>query len=151
MASKTDPRAMQKLYQKHGEDTLDVVFAPERWQPAPTVIQVVNPEDLRSRRFVLVWNNKGPDHKHCPFYHHMKNTKMKTDVGNPAWASVLELHEGEPEVDTEFVPWEDREARDCDHDMVQKLFVKRQTAPKKTQKKKTDKKDKKSSLVFAGQ
>ena len=140
MALKTNPRVMQKLYQTHGEDTLDVVFAPEWWQPAPIVIQVVNPEDLRSRRFVLVCNIKGHDHKNCPFYHHMKNTRMKTDVGNPAWATVLELHEGEPEVDMVFVPWEDREARDCDHDMVQKLFVKKQTAPKKAPKKKTEKK-----------
>ena len=146
MASKTDPTAMQKLYQKHGKDTLDVVFAPERWQPSPSIICVVNPEDLRSRRFVLVWNNKGQDHKNCPFYHHVKNTEMmgKTDGDNPARATVLELRKGEPEMDKVFVPWENREARDCDQDMVQKLFVKRQTAPKKVPTKKTEKKKKKT-------
>ena len=50
---------MQKLYKKHKEDTLDVVFTPEQWQPSPVIIKVVNPVDLRSRRFVLVWNKKG--------------------------------------------------------------------------------------------
>ena len=136
---------MQKLYQKHGKDTLDVVFAPERWQPSPTIIRVVNPEDLRSRRFVLVWNNKGQDHKNCPFYHHVLNAEMvvKTVSGSPAWSTVLETHEGDFEMDKVFMPWEDREARDCDHDMVQKLFVKRQTAPKKVPKKKTEKRKRK--------
>ena len=133
---------MQKLYQKHGEDTLDVVFAPERWQPSPTIIRVVNPEDLKSRRFVLVWNSKAQDHKNCPFYHHVKNSEMmgKTDGAIPAKEFVLEHHEGEPEMDKVFVPWEEREARDCDPYMMQKLFVKRQTAPKKAPKKKIEKK-----------
>ena len=133
---------MKRLYQKHGEDTLDVVFAPERWQPSPTIIRVVNPEDLKSRRFVLVWNSKAQDHKNCPFYHHVKNSEMmgKTDGAIPAREFVLEHHEGEPEMDKVFVPWEEREARDCDPYMMQKLFVKRQTAPKKAPKKKTEKK-----------
>ena len=133
---------MQKLYKKHKEDTLDVVFTPEQWQPSPVIIKVVNPEDLRSRRFVLVWNNKGQDHKSCPFYHHMMNKEMagKTDGGNPARVKVPGLHEGEAEMDKVFVPWEEREAKDCNHDMVQKLFVKRQTAPKKAPKKKREKK-----------
>ena len=134
---------MKSLYQKHGENTLDVVFAPERWQPSPTIIRVVNPEDLKSRRFVLVWNSKAQDHKNCPFYHHVKNSEMmgKTDDGAiPARTSVLEHHVGEPEMDKVFVPWEEREARDCDPCMMQSLFVKKQTAPKKAQKKKTEKK-----------
>ena len=133
---------MQKLYKKYKEDTLDVVFTPEQWQPSPVIIKVVNPEDLRSRRFVLVWNNKGQDHRSCPFYHHMMNKEMagKTDGGNPARVKVPGLHEGEAEMDKVFVPWEEREAKDCNHDMVQKLFVKRQTAPKKAPKKKREKK-----------
>ena len=134
---------MKRLYQKHGENTLDVVFAPERWQPSPTIIRVVNPEDLKSRRFVLVWNSKAQDHKNCPFYHHVKNSEMmgKTDDGAiPARTSVLEHHVGEPERDKVFVPWEEREARDCNRYMMQKLFVKRQTAPKKAPKKKIEKK-----------
>ena len=104
---------------------------------------MVNPEDLKSRRFVLVWNSKAQDHKNCPFYHHVKNSEMmgKTDDGTiPARTSVLEHHVGEPEMDKMFVPWEEREARDCDPYMMQKLFVKRQTAPKKAPKKKTEKK-----------
>ena len=133
---------MQKLFQKHGKDTLDVVFAPERWQPSPSVIRVVNPEDLRSRRFVLVWNNKGQAHKCCPFYHHMMNKEMvaKTGGDNSARVKVPGLHKGEAEMDKVFVPWEEREAKDCDHDMVQKLFVTRQTAHKKAPEKKTEKK-----------
>ena len=152
MALKTNPRVMQKLYQTHGEDTLDVVFAPERWQPSPTIIKVVNPEDLRSRRFVLVWTNKGQDHTNCPFYHHVLNTEMavKTAGGSPAWTTVLETHEGESEMDKVFMPWEDREARDCDHNMVQKLFVKRQTAPKKVQKKKKENKKNKKMKTSKG-
>ena len=135
---------MKRLYQKHGENTLDVVFAPERWQPSPTIIRVVNPEDLKSQRFVLVWNSKAQDHKNCPFYHHVKNSEMmgKTDGAIPAKEFVLEQHEGEPEMDKVFVPWEEREARDCDPYMMQKLFVKRQTAPKKAPKKKTEKNQK---------
>lgn len=142
MASKTDSRALQELYQKHGEDTMDVVFATERWQPSPTIIRVVNPEDLKCRRFVLVWNNKGQAHKCCPFYHHMmiKETVAKTDGDNSAMVKVPGLHKGEAEMDKVFVPWEEREAKDCDHDMVQKLFVKRQTAPKKAPEKKKEKK-----------
>ena len=133
---------MKRLYQKHGENTLDVVFAPERWQPSPTIIRVVNPEDLKSRRFVLVWNSKAQDHKNCPFYHHVKNSEMmgKTHGAIPAREFVLEHHEGEPEMDKVFVPWEEREARDCDPCMMQSLFVKKQTAPKKAPKKKTEKK-----------
>ena len=119
-----------------------MVFAPEQWQPSPVIIKVVNPEDLRSRRFVLVWNNKGQDHKSCPFYHHMMDKRMsaKTDGVNPARLKVPGLHEGEAEMVKVFVPWEEREAKDCNHDMVQKLFVKRQTAPKKAPKKKIEKK-----------
>ena len=141
---------MKRLYQKHGENTLDVVFAPERWQPSPTIIRVVNPEDLKSRRFVLVWKSKAQDHKNCPFYHHVKNSEMmgKTDDGAiPARTSVLEHHVGEPEMDKVFVPWEEREAKDCNHDMVQKLFVERQTAPKKAPKKKTEKKKNKKMKI----
>ena len=136
---------MQKLYQEHGKDTLDKVFAPEQWQPSPVIIKVVNPEDLRSRRFVLVWNNKGQDHKSCPFYHHMMDKEMvvKTGGGNPARVKVPGLHKGEAEMDKVFVPWEEREAKDCNHDMVQKLFLKRQTSPKKAHKKKTEKKENK--------
>merc|ERR1712020_502414 len=82
------------------------------------------------------------DHKNCPFYHHVKNSEMmgKTDGAIPAREFVLEQHEGEPEMDKVFVPWEEREARDCDPYMMQKLFVKRQTAPKKAPKKKIEKK-----------
>ena len=105
---------MQKLYQKHGKEALDVVFAPEQWQPSPVIIKVVNPEDLRSRRFVLVWNNKGQDHKSCPIYHHMVDKEMaaKTDGGNPARVKVPGLHEGEAEKDKVFVRWEDKESRE---------------------------------------
>ena len=114
-----------------------MVFAPEQWQPSPVIIKVVNPVDLRSRRFVLVWNNKS-----CPFYHHMMDKEMaaQTDGVNPARVKVPGLHEGEAEMDKVFVAWEEREAKDCDHDMVQKLFVERQTAPKKSPKKTTEKK-----------
>ena len=140
---------MKKLYQKHKEDTLDVVFAPEQWQPSPVIIKVVNPEDLKSRRFVLVWNNKGQDHRSCPFYHHMmgRDRTVKTDGCNPARVRVPGLHEGEAEMDKVFVPWEEREVKDCDHDLVQKIFVKRQTAPKIAPKKKTEKKKNKKTTT----
>ena len=76
-----------------------------------------------------------------------KEMAAKTDGVNPARVKVPGLHEGETEMAKVFVPWEEREAKDCNHDMVQKLFVERQTAPKKAPKKKTEKKKNKKMKI----
>ena len=47
-----------------------------------------------------------------------------------------------------FVPWEEKEAKDCDHNLVQKLFVERRKMtktkkPKETKLQKKEQKDEK--------
>ena len=81
----------------------------------------------------------------CPFYHHMMSKEtMDMECGKP---TKLERKERREKEATEFVPWEEREAKECDRDLVQRLFVENWTKPKKKKpkKKKVQKNNKKIS------
>ena len=130
-----------------GQDAMKDVFAGGPCQPGPLIVEVANTDNRGEMcRFVVVWNNKYKDHKTCDFFHHMMSKKTGVEAvrqkslqdGKPTWMEVPQVAEGELPV---FVPWEEREAKICDHDLVKELFVnKRQKHKKMMTKKKTPKK-----------
>ena len=123
------------------------VFAGGPCQPGPLIVEVANTDNHGEMCcFVVVWNNKYKDHKTCDFFHHMMSKKTGIEAvrqkslqdGKPTWMEVPQVAEGELPV---FVPWEEREAKMCDHDLVKELFVNKREKPKKMMtKKKTPKK-----------
>ena len=138
------PKETERFFREGGTDALKNMFEGEPWEAAPLIVKVANPGDSgRIHRFVVIWNNKSQDHKNCPFYHHMLSKKtVETDCSTP---TRLELPvPKEEEEATAFVPWEEKEAKECDHDLVQELFLKRETPKKeKPKEKKYQKKNKK--------
>ena len=130
-----------------GQDAMKDVFAGGPCQPGPLIVEVANPENHgKVCRFVVVWDNKSGDHRNCNFFHHMMSKKIGVEAGRqkslqdgkPTWVEVPRVEEGELPA---FVPWEEREATVCDHDLVKELFVNKNRKPKKMNtKKKTPKK-----------
>ena len=133
-----------------GQDAMKDVFAGGPCQPGPLIVEVANTDNHGEMcRFVVVWDNKSKDHKTCDFFHHMMSKKTGVEAvrqkslqdGKPTWMELLQVEEGELPA---FVPWEEREAKICDHDLVKELFVnKRQKHKKMMTKKKTLKKSNK--------
>ena len=124
------PKETERFFREGGKDALKNVYEGEPWDAAPLIVKVANPGNYgRICRFVVVWDNKSQDHTTCPFYHHMMSKEtMDMECGKP---TKLERKERKEKEATEFVPWEEREAKECDHDLVQRLFVKRKAMPKK--------------------
>ena len=130
-----------------GQDAMKDVFAGGPCQPGPLIVEVANTDNHGEMcRFVVVWHNKSKDHKTCDFFHHMMSKKTGVEAvrqkslqdGNPTWMELLQVEEGELPA---FVPWEEREAKICDHDLVKELFVnKRQKHKKMMTKRKLPKK-----------
>ena len=142
MTKKMGPKETERFFREGGKDALKDVHKGEPWDSAPLIVEVANPGDHgKIHRFVVVWDNKSRDHKACPFYHHMMKKKtVETDCAKPSQLEVPDKEEREDAV--AFVPWEKKEAKECDHDLVQKLFVDRKSTPKKKihqKKKKTEK------------
>ena len=140
------PKETKRFFREGGTDALKNVYEGEPWEAAPLIVKVANPGDYgKICRFVVVWDNKSQDHKTCPFYHHiMSKETVEIDCDRP---TRLELKESQQEEATDFVPWEERESKECDYSLVKELFVKRRTESKKEKpKKKTPpkKKEKKS-------
>ena len=127
------------------------VFAGGPCQPGPLIVEVANPENHgKVCRFVVVWDNKSGDHSNCNFFQHMMCKKTGVEAvrqkslqdGKPTWMELLQVEEGELPT---FVPWEEREAKICDHDLVKELFVNNREKPKKMMTKtKTPKKSNKN-------
>ena len=124
------PKETERFFREGGKDALKDVYEGEPWDAAPLILKVANPSNYgRICRFVVVWDNKSQDHTTCPLYHHMMSKEtMDMECGKP---TKLERKERKEKEATEFVPWEEREAKECDHDLVQRLFVKRKAMPKK--------------------
>ena len=139
-----------------GQDAMKDVFAGGPCQPGPLIVEVANTDNRGEMcRFVVVWDNKSKDHKTCDFFHHMMSKKTGVEAvrqkslqdGKPTWMELLQVEEGELPT---FVPWEEREAKICDHDLVKELFVnKRQKHKKMMTKKKTPKKSNKKENIPA--
>ena len=139
-----------------GQDAMKDVFAGGPCQPGPLIVEVANTDNHGEMcRFVVVWDNKSKDHKTCDFFHHMMSKKTGVEAvrqkslqdGKPTWMELLQVEEGELPT---FVPWEEREAKICDHDLVKELFVnKRQKHKKMMTKKKTPKKSNKTENIPA--
>merc|ERR1712012_1420166 len=133
-----------------GQDAMKDVFAGGPCQPGPLIVEVANTDNRGEVcRFVVVWDNKSKDHKTCDFFQHMMSKKTGLEAvrqkslqdGKPMWLEVPRVEEGELPA---FVPWEEREAKECDHDLVNELFVNKNQKPKKMMtKKKTPKKSNK--------
>ena len=141
MTKKMGPKETERFFREGGRDALKNVYEGEPWEAAPLILKVANPGNYgRICRFVVVWDNKVQDHKTCPLYHHMmRKETVQIECGKP---TKLELRERKDKEAAAFVPWEEREAKECDHDLVQKLFVDRKSTPKKKihqKKKKTEK------------
>ena len=130
MTEKMGSKETERFFREGGKDALKNVYEGEPWDAAPLIVKVANPGNYgRICRFVVVWDNKSQDHTTCPFYHHMMSKEtMDMECGKP---TKLERKERREKEATEFVPWEEREAKECDHDLVQRLFVKRKAMPKK--------------------
>ena len=133
-----------------GQDAMKDVFAGGPCQPGPLIVEVANTDNRGEMcRFVVVWDNKSKDHKTCDFFHHMmsKKTGVEAVRQKPTWVEVPQVEEGELPA---YVSWEEREARECDHDLVKELFVnKRQKHKKMMTKKKTPKKSNKKENIPA--
>ena len=139
-----------------GQDAMKDVFAGGPCQPGPLIVEVANTDNRGEMcRFVVVWDNKSKDHKTCDFFHHMMSKKTGVEAvrqkslqdGKPTWMELLQVEEGELPA---FVPWEEREAKICDHDLVKELFVNKRQKPKKMMtKKKTPKKSNKKENIPA--
>ena len=146
MTEKMGPKETERFFREGGRDALKNVFEGEPWESAPLIVKVANPSNYgRICRFVVVWDNKSQDHTTCPLYHHMmRKETVQIECGKP---TKLELKERRDEEAAAFIPWEEREAKKCDHNLVQRLFVERRTTPKKKKQKKTkqQKKNKKVS------
>merc|ERR1712004_266511 len=104
------------------------------------IVEVANTDNRGEMcRFVVVWDNKSKDHKTCDFFHHMMSKKAGVEAvrqkslqdGKQTWMELLQVEEGELPA---FVPWEEREAKICDHDLVKELFVNKRQKPKKMMK-----------------
>ena len=136
MTKKMGPKETERFFREGGKDALKDVHKGEPWDSAPLIVKVANPGDYgKIHRFVVVWDNKSHDHKACPFYHHMMNKKtVGSDCVKPTWLEVPDKKEREDA--PAFVPWEEKEAKDCDRGLVQKLFVERKNTPKKEKPKK---------------
>ena len=130
VTEKMGPKETERFFREGGKDALKDVYEGEPWDAAPLIVKVANPGNYgRICRFVVVWDNKSQDHTTCPLYHHMMSKEtMDMECGKP---TKLERKERREKEATEFVPWEEREAKECDHDLVQRLFVKRKAMPKK--------------------
>ena len=144
------PVETARFFRDGGKDAMKDVFAGGPCQPGPLIVEVANPDKHGEMcRFVVVWHNKSKDHKTCNFFHHMMSKKTGVEAvrqnslqdGKPTWLEMLQVEEGELPA---FVPWEEREAKECDHDLVKELFVNKRQKPKKMKtKKKTPKKSNK--------
>ena len=150
MTSKMGPVETARFFRDGGKDAMKDVFAGGPCQPGPLIVEVANPHNHGEMcRFVVVWHNRSKDHKTCDFFHQMlsKGTVVEAvrqkslQDGKPTWLEMLQVEEGELPA---FVPWEEREAKECDHDLVKELFVNKRQKPKKMKtKKKTPKKSNK--------
>ena len=150
MTSKMGPVETARFFRDGGKDAMKDVFAGGPCQPGPLIVEVANPDKHGEMcRFVVVWHNRSKDHKTCDFFHQMlsKGTVVEAvrqkslQDGKPTWLEVPRVEEGEL---LAFVPWEEREAKECDHDLVKELFVNKRQKPKKMKtKKKTPKKSNK--------
>ena len=150
------PVETARFFREGGQDAMKDVFAGGPCQPGPFIVEVANPENHGEIwRFVVVWHNRSKDHKTCDFFHHMMSKKTEVEAvrqkslqdGKPTWMELLQVEEGELPT---FVPWEEREAKICDHDLVKELFVnKRQKHKKMMTKKKTPKKSNKKENIPA--
>ena len=101
-----------------GQDAMKDVFAGGPCQPGPLIVEVANTDNHgEMARFVVVWHNKSKDHKTCDFFHHMmsKKTGIEAVRQKPTWVEVPQVEKGELPA---YVPWEEREAKNCDHDLV---------------------------------
>ena len=133
-----------------GQDAMKDVFAGGPCQPGPLIVEVANTDNHGEMCcFVVVWNNKYKDHKTCDFFHHMmsKKTGVEAVRQKPTWVEVPQVEKGELPA---YVPWEEREAKECDHDLVKELFVNKREKPQKMMtKKKTPKKSNKKENIPA--
>ena len=150
------PVETARFFRDGGKDAMKDVFTGGPCQPGPLIVKVANPENHgKVCRFVVVWDNKSGDHSSCNFFQHMMSKKAEVEAGRqkslqdgkPTWMELLQVEEGELPT---FVPWEEREAKICDHDLVKELFVnKRQKHKKMMTKKKTPKKSNKKENIPA--
>ena len=143
MTKKMGPKETERFFREGGKDALKNVYEGEPWEASPLIVKVANPGNYgRIHRFVVVWDNKSKDHKTCPFYHNMMNKETtEIDSGKPTQLELTQSKEGEEA--TAFVPWEEKEAKECDHDLVQELFLKRRMPKKEEPKEKKHQKNNK--------
>ena len=150
VTSKMGPVETARFFREGGKDAMKDVFTGGPCQPGPLIVEVANPENHgKVCRFVVVWDNKSGDHSNCNFFQHLMSKKTGVEAGRqkslqdgrPTWLEGPRVEEGELPA---FVPWEEIEAKECDHDLVKELFVNKRQKPKKMMtKKKTLKKSNK--------
>lgn len=142
VTSKMGPVETARFFRDGGKDAKKEVFTGGPCQPGPLIVEVANPENHgKVSRFVVVWDSKSGDHSNCNFFHHMMSKKTGVEAGRqkslqdgkPTWLELPRVEEGELPA---FVPWEEREAKECDHDLVKELFVNKNQKPKKMNTKK---------------
>ena len=119
VTSKMGPVETARFFRDGGQDAMKDVFTGGPCQPGPLIVEVANPENHgKVCRFVVVWDNKSRDHSKCNFFQHMMSKKIGMEAGRqkslqdgkPTWLELLRVEEGELPA---FVPWEEREAKEC--------------------------------------